>query len=155
MSKTKTTFYKKEGRKYVPVYEYDQELVDSFPKGNHLVMCYPNGQSRRFNIDPALAPMIAAGRYAEDKMLEAINQASKGHLSERVLTKEEKEAWENLGKVFGDRLLTITYPSHYSIVQAGLQALQEEAEKLLQNHSVREQYEKFLMVCKLTQEEER
>ena len=34
----KKVYYIKEGRKYVPVAEYDNELLDSFPKGNHLVM---------------------------------------------------------------------------------------------------------------------
>lgn len=57
----KTIFYKKEGRKYVPVYEYDQELLDAFPKGTHLVQVYPGGSSRRFNIQPNYAAMIAAG----------------------------------------------------------------------------------------------
>jgi hypothetical protein len=62
----KEIFYRKVGSRYKPVSEYDHNLLDSFPKGNHLVMCYPGGQSRRFNINPALAPMIAAGRLAED-----------------------------------------------------------------------------------------
>jgi hypothetical protein len=39
----KETFYRKRGRRYVPVNEYDQELLDSFPQGTHLVMCYPGG----------------------------------------------------------------------------------------------------------------
>ena len=29
----KTIFYKKVGRKYVPVSEYDQTLMDALPKG--------------------------------------------------------------------------------------------------------------------------
>jgi hypothetical protein len=50
--------------------------VDSFPKGNHLVMSYPVGSSRRFRIDPALAPMIAAGRYAEEAITARIREAT-------------------------------------------------------------------------------
>ena len=72
----KEIFYKKVGRKYVPVYEYDQTLMDSFPKGSHLVLCYPGGSSRRFNVDPAYAPMIAAGRVAEDAISKAIMDAT-------------------------------------------------------------------------------
>ncbi len=68
----KKIYYEKVGRRYVPVSEYDSEFLDAFPKGNHLVMCYPGGTSRRFRIDPALAPMIAAGRYAEDAICRAI-----------------------------------------------------------------------------------
>jgi hypothetical protein len=46
--------------------EYDEYLMDGLPYGNHMIMVYPGGQSTRYNIDPALAPMIAAGRVAED-----------------------------------------------------------------------------------------
>jgi hypothetical protein len=73
---TKKIYYEKVGRRYVPVAEYDNDLLDSFTKGNHLVMCYPGGTSRRFNIEPALAPMIAAGRVAEDAICKALNKAS-------------------------------------------------------------------------------
>ena len=62
----KKIFYEKVGRRYVPVSEYDSDLLDAFPKGTHIVMCYPGGQSRRYQIDPAYAPMIAAGRVAEE-----------------------------------------------------------------------------------------
>ena len=62
----KKVYYEKVGRKYKPVAEYDSDLLDAFPKGNHLVMSYPGGSSRRFHVDPAYAPMIAAGRIAEE-----------------------------------------------------------------------------------------
>jgi hypothetical protein len=74
----KKLYYLKEGRKYIPVSEYDSDLLDSFPKGTHIVMCYPGGKSTRYGIDPAYAPMIAAGRLAEaDKLMqhESVRQA--------------------------------------------------------------------------------
>jgi hypothetical protein len=54
----KKVYYEKIGRKYVPVSEYDGDYHLSFPKGNHLVMCYPGGSSRRFNVEPALAALL-------------------------------------------------------------------------------------------------
>ena len=72
----KKIYYEKKGRRYVPVSEYDNDYLDSFPKGNHLVMCYPGGSSRRFNIDPNYASMIAAGRVAEDAISKSIMDAS-------------------------------------------------------------------------------
>ena len=72
----KTIFYKKVGRRYVPVSEYDSELLDGFPQGNHLVQVYPGGGSRRFNIEPALAPMIAAGRFAQDAITRKIQEST-------------------------------------------------------------------------------
>jgi hypothetical protein len=72
----KKIYYEKVGRKYVPVSEYDSDLTDSFGKGSHLVICYPGGQSRRYNIDPDYAALIAAGRVAEDAMIQAMSKAS-------------------------------------------------------------------------------
>ena len=72
----KKIYYIKDGRKYIPVAEYDDDLMSSFPKGIHIVMSYPGGQSTRYGIDPAFAPMIAAGRYAEDAICRAISKAS-------------------------------------------------------------------------------
>jgi hypothetical protein len=62
----KKIFYEKVGRRYKPVREYDNDFLDSVPKGSHLVMSYPGGKSTRYNIDPNYAAMIAAGRVAED-----------------------------------------------------------------------------------------
>ena len=73
---TKKIYYEKVGRKYVPVSEYDSDYLDSFGKGTHLVMCYPGGSSRRFNIQPDYASLIAASRVAEDAMCQAISKAS-------------------------------------------------------------------------------
>jgi len=92
----KTLFYKKVGRKYVPVQEYDSEFLDAFPKGTHLVMCYPGGQSRRFNIEPNYAAMIAAGRVAEDAMSQAVVKASEMRPRRTPITEKQRKAWDNL-----------------------------------------------------------
>ena len=72
----KKIFYEKVGRKYVPVHEYDSDLLHALPKGTHLIMVYPGGSSTRYNVDPNYAAMIAAGRVAEDAMTDAIRAAS-------------------------------------------------------------------------------
>jgi hypothetical protein len=151
---SKTVFYKKVGRKYVPVSEYDQELLNSLPKGNHLAMVYPGGQSFRFSIEPALAPMIAAGRFAEDKMLEVMRLASEARPARVALTKAQQKAWKNMKDAFGDDMFYITYPSHHDIVEAGIKAMQEEADKMLQHPSVRDAYNQFMMVYQLVKEED-
>jgi len=98
----KKIFYEKRGRRYVPVAEYDSDYLDSFPKGNHLVMCYPGGQSRRFNIEPNYAAMIAAGRVAEDAISEVIRKATDIRPSKSPITPEQLKAWKNLAKAFGE-----------------------------------------------------
>ena len=146
----KKIYYEKKGRRYVPVAEYDSEYLDSFPKGNHLVMCYPGGSSRRFRIDPALAPMIAAGRYAEDAICDALRKASEIQPAVKPLTPKQLAAWEHLVTVFGDDARCLHRASSRDIAEAGVTAMQVEADKLMQNASVRQAYEQFLLVCKLT-----
>lgn len=153
---TKKIFYEKVGRKYVPVAEYDNEMLDSFPKGNHLVMCYPGGSSRRFNIDPAYAPMIAAGRVAEDAISKHIMEVSALRVPERVtpLTPEQQEAWQKLSATFGKERFALEWCSYREAAEAGVKAMQEEAEKLLAHESVRKAYDHFLLMCKLTAEKQ-
>ena len=148
----KKIYYEKVGRKYVPVAEYDNELLDSFPKGTHLVMSYPGGTSRRFNIDPNYAAMIAAGRVAEDAICRAISKASELRPKSTPITSGQKRAWERLAKEFGDDLCTLHGLSVHDCAEAGVKAMMEEADKLLANPSVRLAYEKFLFIAELTRE---
>jgi hypothetical protein len=126
----KKIFYEKQGRRYVPVAEYDNELLDSFPKGNHLVMCYPGGSSRRFNIDPNYAAMIAAGRVAEDAVCDAMRKASELRPAQTPITPEQKAAWERLAQAFGSELCTLHGASTRDIAEAAVKAMQAEADKL-------------------------
>jgi hypothetical protein len=146
---TNTLLYKKVGRKYEPVAEYDSIYLDSFPKGNHLVMCYPGGTSRRFNIEPAFAPMIAAGRVAEDKICRAISKAAELRPPKTPITENQKQAWEALAVAFGDDLCTLQGLSVHDCAEAGIKAMQEEAEKLLKNDGVRKAYDHFMLMCEL------
>jgi hypothetical protein len=150
----KKVYYIKEGRRYKPVAEYDSDLMDSFTKGNHLVMCYPGGTSRRFNIDPALAPMIAAGRYAEDAISRAISKAAELRPQRTPITEAQQKAWRKLAKEMGDELCTLTGLSVRDCAEAGVQAMQAEADKLMQHPAVRDAYEQFQLVCKLVKEKD-
>jgi uncharacterized protein YeaC (DUF1315 family) len=148
----KTVFYKKVGRRYVPVNEYDQELLDSFPKGTHLVMCYPGGQSRRHCIDPNYAAMIAAGRVAEDAICQALVEADTVKPPDgRKMTQAELDAWLNLIAVWGDRARTLPRAAMRDIAEAGVKAMQQEANKLMQHESVHLAWDHFQTVCALTQ----
>ena len=148
----KKIYYEKVGRRYVPVAEYDSTYLDSFPKGNHLVMCYPGGSSRRFNIEPAYAPMIAAGRVAEDAICKSISKSSEMRPQRTAITLGQKKAWEKLAKEFGDELCTLTYGSSRDHAEAGIKAMQEEAEKLLTHEAVRKAYDHFMLICQLVKD---
>ena len=150
----KKIYYVKEGRRYVPVAEYDNDLIDSFHKGTHLVMVYPGGSSRRYNIDPNYAAMIAAGRVAEDAICNAITKQSELRPHRTPLTKGQRTAWENLAKEFGEDLCTLHGASVRDCAEAGVKAMQEEADKLMQHSAVRNAYDQFQLVCKLVKEQQ-
>ena len=90
----KTVFYKKVGRRYVPVSEYDSELLDAFPKGTHIVMSYPSGKSTRYNIDPNYAAMIAAGRVAEDAIAQSIQHSTELRPMNREMDEDLQQRWK-------------------------------------------------------------
>lgn len=149
----KKIYYEKVGRRYKPVSEYDSDFLDAFPKGNHLIMSYPGGKSTHYNINPNYAAMIAAGRVAGDAITSALYKASEARPKERPINYRQRSAWEEMKKAFGDEFFSLTIPCARDIADAGLKAMQDEAEKLLTNHSVRKAYEHFLLVCELTKDE--
>jgi hypothetical protein len=154
----KKIFYEKVGRRYKPVYEYDQTLMDAFPKGTHIVMCYPGGQSTRYNVDPNYAAMIAAGRLAEDEISKKMMEASEIRLQrkdrDKQLTPSQRAAWDNLVNEFGDGAKQLEWASVREISEAGVTAMQEEAIKLMQNEGVRKAYEHFQLMCELAREKD-
>lgn len=146
----KKIFYEKVGRKYVPVAEYDNEYLDSFSKGNHLVMCYPGGQSRRYNIDPNYAAMIAAGRVAADEITRAIYMASELKPQQKPITEGQRKAWNKLAKEFGTERFALQHSSARDVAEAGVNAMMIEADKLMTNPAVKNAYEQFIFLAKLT-----
>jgi hypothetical protein len=152
-----TVFYKKVGRKYEPVSEYDNELMSAFPRGAHLVVTVPGGRSTRYNIDPALGPMIAAGKYAEDAVSQAIYKATDLRLSTRTtenrkLTPGQKVAWDNLVKEFGDSAKQLEWPSAREAAEAGVEAMITAAQDLMLDPKVQAAWDHFLLLAKLAKE---
>lgn len=150
----KRILYEKVGKRYKPVSEYDPVMLDSFPKGSHIVMCYPGGQSRRYNIDPAFGPMIAAGRYAEDAISKTIMDASslRTPSNKKPITERQRAAWEELAASFDSDMFPLEWPSYREAAEAGVQAMQAEADKMLTNPAVRKAWDYFMMVWQLAKQ---
>ena len=148
----KKIFYEKRGRRYYPVREYDQTLMDALPKGTHLIQVYPGGQSTRYNVDPNYAAMIAAGRVAEDAISRAIMQASDLRPKKAPITEEQQQAWENLVKAFGPDAKCLEWPSARETAERAVEAMMAEAEKLLAHPASRKAFERFILVSKLCKE---
>jgi hypothetical protein len=150
---TKKLYYEKVGNNYIPISEYDSDFLDSLGKGTHIVMSYPGGQSRRYNINPDYAGLIAASRVAEDAMIKSMQQASEMKPRQTPITEGQRKAWKKLAKEFGDELCTLQISSAHDIAEAGIKALQDEANVLYCNPAVKKAYEHFILLCKLTKEE--
>lgn len=150
-----TVFYKKVGRKYVPVSEYDSDLHDGFPEGSHLVVCRPGITTRKYNIDPNYAALIAASIIAHDAISSAIVKASEpSPITSPVttpLTVKQRKAWEKLRDEMGDGLGMIQHRSANDIAKAGVGVMIEEANKIMENPNAKEAYDYFMLVSKMTQ----
>lgn len=154
----KKIYYEKVGRRYKPVSEYDSGLLDALPKGSHLIQVYPGGKSTRYKVDPNYAALIAAGRVCEDAISRELMRASDIRMQrsdrERSLTPEQKAAWEHLVEVMGPSAKTLEWPSAREIAEAGVQAMQDEAEKLMEHNAVKLAYEHFMLVCEICKRNE-
>ena len=149
----KRIFYEKIGRKYVPVAEYDSDLFATFTKGSHLVVCVPGSKITKFNIDPAIAPMLAAGEMIEAAMTKAIYKAAEIRSSKDLLTPGQADAWKKLSEEFGEGLCSLQYNSASDVAKAGIEELAKEAKKMLAVPAVKKAYEHFMFLYKLTKEE--
>jgi hypothetical protein len=149
----KRIFYEKVGRRYKPVHEYDSDLLNGLPKGSHLLMVHPGGSSTHYNVNPNYVALIAAGRVAEDAICKAISKASELRPAQTPITPGQQEAWIKLSKEFGEDLCMLNGNSPRDIAEAGLKAMQVEADKLLTNPAVKKAYEHFQLVCELTKEQ--
>lgn len=150
---TTTTFYKKVGRKYVAVSEYDVEFTRALPIGAHLILVQPGTQSTRFNVDIDLAPMIAAGKFAEDAISEAISEAGKLRVTKAAITPKQREAYDAfIATMSHDESHYLSYGSAKDAAMAGVTAMMKEAEKMMQVPAVKKAYDNFMLLCKLTKE---
>lgn len=107
-----TTFYRKHGRRYIPVAYGDPEFDRSFPAGAHLVVVQPGSESRIFNINPDAAPLLAALKLCEEDIMRVMVQASMARPDREPLTDRQMDAYHRFRTAMGDdRLCVLRYPS--------------------------------------------
>lgn len=149
----KKVFYEKVGKRYKPIREYDDTFMSAYPKGTHLVVCKPGTTSYMYGIDPALAPMVAAGKYAENEMSQAIIKGLEMKLNQTPITEQQRELWVELKKSFAEQDFVIHGPAAADAAREGIKALEKEVEKMLTVPSVKLAYDHFMMVWALTKEQ--
>lgn len=147
----KTVFYKKEGGRFIPVSEHDTNFCDSYAYGSYLVSSLPNVLSRR-SVDPAFVLMYAATYYCEDAIAKVLRDSSAMRPNRVPLTQEQQDAWHALNAAFGEETQSLTWPSAYDAVRAAGNEMVNQAAALLEHPAVKNAYEEFMLMCKLTKE---
>jgi hypothetical protein len=110
--------YRKVGKKFIPV--NDPYAYDGLRNGFWLIQIKDGSTSIRQQIYPDKAPLTAAARMVEDKLVDIIRKASEARPNKVSLTAEEKKDWDAFIKKHGDSFNTLHYPS-----------FQENAEKII------------------------
>ena len=110
--------YRKVGKKFVPV--NDPYAYDGLREGFWLIKIDKGCTSIRQQIFPEKAPLTAAARLIEDKLVDIIRKASEARPAKIPLTPEEKKDWDEFIAKHGESFNTLCYPS-----------IQENAEKII------------------------
>jgi hypothetical protein len=110
--------YRKVGKKFVPV--NDPYAYDGLREGFWLIKIDKGCTSIRQQIYPEKAPLTAAARLIEDKLVDIIRKASEARPQKNPLTPEEKKDWDKFINKHGESFNTLAYPS-----------FQENAEKII------------------------
>lgn len=145
-------FYRRVGRRYEPVSSYDSEHMDSLPQGCHLIIIDQGWHSRRHNIDPNRAALLAAATLMEGRLSKIIQQATEIRPEKEPLTDEQRLAWRRLAESFDQNTIMLAWPSARQAAEKILEELTADAERLMTNPMVREAYNEFVAICRLTQE---
>lgn len=144
-----TTFYVKRGRRYYPVSQWDPELDRAMPLGDHLVSVRENSETRRHCIEPALAPMIAAGLVAEEAMSRAVYNAMELRPQSPGFTAQQQKLIKELTHSMNGADMRWLRGSAQDAARAGVEAMIEEAQRIMQSPAARRAYEDFLLVAAL------
>jgi hypothetical protein len=158
-----TTLYKKVGRRYIAVAEYSPEMTERLPYGSHLLTVDKGTTAIKFNIDPALAPLVAAGcTLSEDMMAAMIGKKDDIYPphDRKPRTKKQNAAWEKLKSAWNDfdkvmkseSSIPLIQGSMLDVIEHGVKMLELETHKMLEVPAVKHAYDQFMMVYKLTKD---
>jgi hypothetical protein len=99
--------------------------------------------------------MIAAGRYAQDAIADSLRQATELRPYNHEMSEAEQIKWKQFIRTMPDEFrFMMTHGSAMDAVDAGIKAMQIEADKMLSNPAVRKAYDNFMLIYKLTKENE-
>jgi len=143
------TYYVKQGRRYHPVHYYDHDVMDSLPIGSHLITVTDTGRMYRQNVTPDYAPVAAIGMYAQRFLTDQIREASEMKPYNREVSSEQRALFDQFLESLGEESCMLTYGSAYDIASEVVSHVEKEIQSLLENPSVKNAYDHFLLLAKL------
>lgn len=145
-------YYKKEGKKFVPVSYYDSGVMDGVGEGATLVVKQKNLTMRRHNVDIAFAPMLAAAMATKDAVASVLIKASEARPHCKALTTEQLADWQSLMDKHGDDFMYIEYPSAYESIESAVTFLADQVVTAHTNEAVLEAWNHYKLLVALTLE---
>jgi len=146
-----TVFYKKVNGEYVEISEYDAEFNDAIPL-NTAMLTVSKGSSttRRYNVDIAIAPLLAGSIHLEDTVCNLLSKALQARPATiQDMTPKEQEAWDNLMTIGGDNFNMLTHESIGEVSRGISDKLMEKMASVLDDPSCKDAYDMFVSMVKL------
>lgn len=147
-------FYKKEGRKYVPVSYYDSNALSGVPQGATLIVKQGNLTMRKYAVDIESAPLVAAVMSLQDRVSNEIHRQSEARPHTKQLTEQERDDWQKLIDTHGESFRYMEYASCREIAENLLTELQKDIELAHTNPTVKEAFEHYKFLLALTVKEQ-
>ncbi len=147
-------YYKKVGRKYVPVSYYDSTIMDGVPEGATLIVKQKNLTMRRYNVDIDTAPLMAAMMSLTEQVSKEVYKTSEARPHTRSLTDAQQKAWKRFIKKYGETFRFLEYPSCREIADNIAERFAKEVEQAHTNPAVKEAYEHYKFLLALTVKEQ-
>lgn len=102
MTGNTVTLYRKQGRRYVPVSEYERMQGDEWQAGSHLTVVAPGCTFTRYRVNPDKAALLAALYIHRDACIEAIRKMTEARPSiKEPLTPKQAKAWQQWQEACG------------------------------------------------------
>lgn len=150
--KAPKVFYRKEGRKYIPVASYDTDLYKALEPGDHLVHIEKSLSWTQKNVTPSYAPLIAAAKNASKKLTKTLVEAASLHSGLDDFTPEQQIAWNEFKYTLGDKGQLLKWQSANQTVAVMIDAMIKEVDEMLKIPAVKLAFDHFITVSELTKE---
>lgn len=141
-------FYKKVGDQFVAIGKYSEET--KFPFGTHLIKIDPFSKTTLYNIDPAVAPLLAAMLYCKEEFITAMMKETSARPRSTPITKKQQAAWTTFSDTMKESLSMIEYQSADEIAKKTIMSLQLKVDEMMTNTAVKNAYDNFLILAKLS-----